>query len=328
MTRRIRTTVLMMFLAVSGASAADDDIERMCTARYPGVWKYLEWKDCVKREIDRQQIEDQNRAREQLARPCIAAEIPRMEELVARAGKAINSDWSLEKTREALDPIFGYRGEIAISNQNIKERVLVYRIHTKCDTSFFLLVNVLADEQGSLRYIRTWAENAPAGYPVNKNYSYDPSDHYVLRDYSIDFEARRREERFRAEQEKDRQRAAEDRQRAAEALAKEEQQREQQRQALMRSVKLSEIKQTCLLGDCRMLRFDFFVTNNSKQKVFEISIGWAPATPQMTCPGDYPRRERIYDSLAPGEMAPVSMSVSNPPKSTTFCLAVVDATFR
>src|SRR5258708_33705291 len=92
---------LALLLAPATASAGSADIEHRCTALYPNVWQYFAWKDCVKTATQEEREESLKRQREEGARPCLAADISRMEGLAAKASGAVKSEWSLEEAQAA-----------------------------------------------------------------------------------------------------------------------------------------------------------------------------------------------------------------------------------
>jgi hypothetical protein len=290
--------------------AGSDEIEHRCTTRYPNVWQYFAWKDCVKTETQQEleenlkrESKEQARQREEQARPCLAADLARMEDVAAKVRQAIKSEWSLEAAQAALDPIIGREGRIGVPDDDIKDRVLVYSIGTKCDSPFHFLINVRAGPDQKLRWLRTWAEDPPAGYKAEYH-----------SEFSVNFDAQRAEERSRAESAK-----REEEWRAAEAKA------EKEREEMMtRIIKISDVKMTCL-GTCAFRELDFVVTNISQQPIKDISFGWMLPPPQMTaCPAKLATKETKYLVLQPGEKASLSISIGDAPGQgyTRYCLRV------
>lgn len=136
-------TASALLLIPGLALAASPGIEHRCTTKYPSILQYFAWKDCVQtatqEELEEQlkrQIQEEARQREEQARPCVAADIGRMEGLPAKARAVVKPEWILEQVQLALDPILEMSGQIQVPGDNIKERVLVYSISTKCDASF------------------------------------------------------------------------------------------------------------------------------------------------------------------------------------------------
>jgi hypothetical protein len=201
---------LALLLAPATASAESAEIERRCTAMYPNISQYFARKDCVKTATEREAEENLKLQREEAARPCLAADIPRMEGLAAKAREAVKSELTLEEAQAALKLIIGRQGTISIPKDSIKDRVLATSIDTICDAPFDFLINVREGPDKNLRWVRTWAEDPPAGYPAN-----------LHQEFSTDFEAQREQERFRAE-------AAKRDEDLKDIMAKQEQERDEQ----------------------------------------------------------------------------------------------------
>jgi len=169
-------------------SASATEIEERCASRHPhSVWDFFARRDCIKAETRKEREELERRAKEERARPCIADDLSRMEGLATKAEAAVNAAMQLNEAQAALASILGRQGQIVPSKDDIKERVVVNAIHTKCDSPFHFLINVRADQQGKVRWLQIWAENAPTGYRSGLH----PR-------YSVDFEAQRIEEQLRA----------------------------------------------------------------------------------------------------------------------------------
>ena len=300
----------------AGGDLASAVAEHRCTARYPGLTQYFAWKDCVKTETQQEAAENRKRQKEEAARPCLAADIPRMEGLAAKASEAVKSESSLEEAQVALNLIIRQQGEITIPKDSIKDRVLVNSIDTKCDAPFHFLINVREGPDKKLRWIRTWAVDAPAGYPDNFH-----------KEFGAEFEAQREHERSRAEAEK----------RDEEfkvMVAKQEEQRqkdvEEQHQKLLRSVKISDVKMKCVTADCSIRTLEFVVTNISKQPVKSVSFGWMLPSSQMTeCPAKLATKDVKRQVLQPGERAPQSLYIYDAPEKVgaRYCLSVTDVEF-
>jgi hypothetical protein len=304
--------VLALLLAPATASADSTGIEHRCTALYPNIWQYLAWKDCVKTATQEELEESLNRRREEEARPCLAADISRMEGLAAKASGTVKSEWSLEEAHASLSLIIGEPGEIAIANDNIKERVLVYWIRSKCDAPFRLLINLRADQDQRLRWFRTWAKDPPAGYLAG-----------LHQEFSVEFEEQRQRERYRAE-------AAQREERAQAAInaetVKQEKEREEWHQKMLHSVKLSDVKMKCN-GNCSTRSLDFVVTNVSQEPIAEISIGWMiPSSQMKACPSNLATKEKRRLILQPGEKAPLNIFIFNAPENNDgrYCLSVTN----
>jgi hypothetical protein len=218
----------------------------------------------------------------------------------------------LGEAQAALNSIIGYPGTVAIPNNNIKERVLVYLIRTKCDAPFRLLINLRADQDQRLRWFRAWAEDPPAGYPAGHH-----------QEFGVEFEEQRQRERYRVEaaQREESMRAA-----FGAEMAKEEKEREEGRQRMLRSVKLSDVKMKCT-GNCSTRSLDFIVTNVSQEPIAEISFGWMlPSSQMKACPSNLATKEKRRLVLQPGEKAPVNIFIFNAPENSDgkYCLGVTN----
>jgi hypothetical protein len=312
MARQVWTALaLALWLAPSPAWADDADIEHRCTAAYPNMSQYFAWKDCVKTATQREAEDDAKRQKEEAARPCLADDISRMEALAAKAQEAVRTEFGLEEAQAALYPIIGYQGAIAIAKDNIKERVLVTSIDTRCDAPFHFLINVREGLDKKIRWVRVWAEDPPAGYPAN-----------LHQEFGAEFEQQREQERLRAEADRH------DEEFKA-LLVKQEQEREEQHQKFLRSVKISNAKMKCLAtGSCSMRTLEFVVTNVSQQPINRISFGWIFLPPQLTeCPAKLATKETNYQLvLQPGENAPQTIHIYDAPENgeARYCLRVTE----
>jgi hypothetical protein len=153
-------TVLALLTPVT-ASASTSEIEHRCTVMYPSVMQYFAWKDRVKVETKREAEEELKRLEEELkaqrqeaARPCLAADLPRMEALATKATAAVGSETSLDEAQNALNAITERQGEIVIPKDSIRERVFATAIETKCDSTFHFLINVREGPDKKLRWMR------------------------------------------------------------------------------------------------------------------------------------------------------------------------------
>jgi len=112
-------------------------------------------------EAAREKLARQQEAR---ARMCIAGDLPRLENLARSIQGAVRGDMKLEDVKTVTDKLTGYDGQIVPPQNDIKERVLIYKLSTHCDSTFNLLVNVRANDQGALKSLHVWAKNSPIGY--------------------------------------------------------------------------------------------------------------------------------------------------------------------
>jgi hypothetical protein len=128
MIRRWRGTLALALLLTLAAALADSaEIEHRCTVKYPSIMQYYAWKDCVKTETQqeaeynaRREEEEAKRRKEEAARPCIAADIPRMEALAQKVKAAVESELTLEGAKAALEPITGQQAEVQIPKRQYK----------------------------------------------------------------------------------------------------------------------------------------------------------------------------------------------------------------
>jgi hypothetical protein len=127
-----------------------------------------------------QEREERAQERENKARTCIAGQLPQMESIARAIRAEVREDMRLDAVKTMADKVAGSAGQIVPSNDTIKERVLIYSIHTPCDSPFNLLVNVRANEAGELRWLKVWANDPPKGYAEG-----------LLPDFSVDFEEMR-----------------------------------------------------------------------------------------------------------------------------------------
>jgi hypothetical protein len=102
--------------------------------------------------------------RAERARVCVADDLPRLEALAQSIRSDIHENMTLAEAKAVADKLTGQVGEIKVPDDDIKQRVLVYGLSPRCDSPFYLLVNVQADEHGKLRYLNVWAMDTPRGY--------------------------------------------------------------------------------------------------------------------------------------------------------------------
>src|SRR5713101_736683 len=183
--------VALILGAVIGASAASgdeiSDIRSRCEKDHPGFWNYFDRDECItkgRRELreaeERLKAAEAKRLRQERARPCIADDLKRMEDLAWKAVSALNENMNLEMAQKAVEPVLGANGQVVVADDNIKEKVRAHRINTKCDSDFYLLINVRASEYGAVRWVAVWSQEPPTGYPSGR-----------LEAFATDFEDRR-----------------------------------------------------------------------------------------------------------------------------------------
>ena len=113
--------------------------------------------------------------RDELVRLCSADDLERMESTVNHAKNFVNFNSSIEELKISLDEVFGSAGVIRPAKDNIKEKVLIYNVSTKCDSNFYFLVNFRFNEAKEILWVKTWAHNTPQGYQegLHEELSYD-----------------------------------------------------------------------------------------------------------------------------------------------------------
>jgi len=102
--------------------------------------------------------------RDENTRICIAEDLDRMESSINRAKNFVNFNSSIEELKIALDESLGTTGVILPAKDNIKEKVLIYKVSTKCNSNFNFLINLRFNEAKEIIWLRTWAHNPPQGY--------------------------------------------------------------------------------------------------------------------------------------------------------------------
>jgi hypothetical protein len=277
---------------------------------YPSVTQYFAYRQCVKEQtkIERERIakeleEKLKKVKEDAARPCIASDLARMEALAKRAMVEIKPQFSLEDAQKALRPVLSYDGTILVPDDNIKERVLIYRIPTKCDSSFYFLINLRTAPDGTLRYYRTWAKDAPVGYKGEYH-----------QELSKEFEEDRKglarlEEKAKLDESL----------RAAAAKSEEE------RRNVLRAIKISDARLGCSSSTCTFRTIEFNLTNMSGKPVGAVSIGWMFLTPEMkACPTNLAPNQTFREVLQPGQTSHKAINLYDlsVPADGRFCLSV------
>ncbi|MCP3386340.1 hypothetical protein NLM31_38760 [Bradyrhizobium sp. CCGUVB4N] len=315
--RGLVTAALGLLTAPLAAFADTSDIEHRCTALYPSMTQYFAWKDCVKAQTAYEEneamirrAEERKRSNEEAARPCIAADIPRMESLAAKVKASVLADARLEETQAAIGLVLESQGVIEIPDNDIRERVLITSIHTQCASDFHFLINVREGKDKKIRWLRVSAENAPAGYPAK-----------IHDEFGNEFEENRERERMRAQDA-----AFQESLRAH--MADEERKAKEVRREFLKSVKISNLRLTCDKPDlCTMRTIEFKVTNVSQSPVKDVSFGWMFASKATDCPAELGTNERrIGAILQPGQSRTESIVIFGTPAAgdAKLCLKVTD----
>ncbi|HYL31988.1 MAG TPA: hypothetical protein VEU53_02420 [Stellaceae bacterium] len=280
--------------------------------------------------------------REERARACNAAEIKRLEPILARANDAVTESMTLDDAKKALDPILGMPTEIDVPSDNIKQKVLVGQLQPKCDSAFYYLINVIADEQGKLTWFRVWAENAPEGYSTGPFGS--------LPQYTSDYGSKRSEAAAaEARRQTAAQQALADELRRKQA-ADQERQREVERDAILRSLSWLNFRAKCSFASfasnatssCGYVEFSFAIKNNSNKTITSLGFGWDLYATRATCPKQLSTKARVPEyefigqkmTLRPGEskgfdftseLLPTNYSLGSLPSS--ICFKITDVRF-
>ncbi|MET4605772.1 hypothetical protein ABIB90_005272 [Bradyrhizobium sp. JR4.1] len=300
------------------ALAEGSEIEHRCTALYPSMTQYFARKDCVKtqteyeeKEAFRRHGEERKRSNEEAARPCVAADIRRMESLAAKVKAAVLPDVPLEEVQAAVGLVLGKQGVIEIPDNDIRERVLITSIPTQCGTDFHFLINVREGKDKKLRWLRVSAENAPSGYPAK-----------IHSELGNEFEEQREQESRRAEE-------AKFQQRIQARMDEEERKAKEVRREFLKSVKISNVRLTCDKPDrCSIRTIEFKITNVSQKPVKDVSFGWLLLpTKTANCPDELATNQRSVGSvLQPGQSRAERIMILATPDDgdAKLCLKVTD----
>lgn len=239
----------------------------------------------------------------------VADDVKRMEALAASASKAVASGMNLDEAQKALASVLNYEGQILPSKSNIKERVLVSSIRTKCNSEFYFLINVSAAESGQLRRISVWSEKAPVGYPSGLDSR-----------YSVDFDSQRNVEAREA--------LIEEMQRLADVAQAELKKREDSVLKHVRIVQRSAKCTSFYLSTCRTVEFSLAVSNLSKETIVGLGFGWNfPLVASDKCPSELSEKKVEDVRLGPGETAWVVINASDgpPTKDLNYCISLTGA---
>jgi hypothetical protein len=217
----------------------------------------------------------------------------------------------------------GSKGEIAPATDDIKERVLTYNIPTKCASKFHFLMNVRADQQGQLRWLRVWSNNAPAGYQAGLDQRY--TNDFDAQRLAEQLQRFRDEEALKRSEEERKQQIAKSELERQQQIARLELERRQQNAA--RNTTVSNESAKCmnfLPGDeCSWVHFTFSVTNDSREIITKIFYAWAYVTPGGGCPH---LAAKYYQTMTvqPGETQWLSFDDHNGPVASriNYCLQV------
>ncbi len=192
--------IMLLFLA---ACTNDESVNEECTKKYPN--NFFSRVDCfgnlekeraeerrlaATKEAERQaqavrEAEERRlnaaavREQEEAAakiRPCLASDIIRMERLVKQTQGLITYSSTLAEIQPIISEFIKNQESSNIFNQfdvaeifpaddDIKKRVLVFKVFSTCKgTQFMLVINVVADPVGQLLSYGVWASGSPKGY--------------------------------------------------------------------------------------------------------------------------------------------------------------------
>ena len=171
---------VLTFLFFTGCSD-DINILSRCKSEFKDEtfsrWQCINAEEEKRRLRDAELLAEEKRentraAKESAARPCLGADVSRMEGVASSAAGLIHDTMGPEQVKKILS-VTGV-SDIAevIPKDNIKETVLVGYIRTNCHYDYRVLVNVRfvnAESQKNLalkkiRWLRFFPENSPDGY--------------------------------------------------------------------------------------------------------------------------------------------------------------------
>ncbi len=186
-TRAIITLAVSLLIAPAVVSANELEIsaaEKSCREVYPDWTDFFDRRECVEKATSaiRKRIQEDKRReakekREADARECISNDLPRMEAAYVKIFDAVEQEFQatlndkdggdissdqIEKILKAtITDIFIQK---VSSNDNIRQKVLVSTVRTKCNSDFHFLLNIRLDESGNVSWLRGWSETPPTGY--------------------------------------------------------------------------------------------------------------------------------------------------------------------
>ncbi len=159
--------------------------EKACSELFPSFWSdYFARSECIREAMDQinakrkaERDEKDKKEREGKARECIAGDLSRMElalkkvgeeirkeyeaALIAQAGKGLSITDLIRKIKEIDSNL---STDIVAATDNIREKVIVSTIKTKCNSDFHFLINIRSDQNDQLLLYRYFAQNSPTGY--------------------------------------------------------------------------------------------------------------------------------------------------------------------
>jgi len=182
---RLFLPLILLSSSISKADTFDtDEAEKTCSAAYPGWLDFIERRKCLStiNEDIRKRIEESRQKRiekikEENARECISNDLRRMEDEYIKVYDAVKKEFSsaiddregapitseqIEAVVKMVNPSISFFKKSALDN--IREKVLIGTIASKCNTAFHFLLNIRLDERNNVMWFRAWSETPPTGY--------------------------------------------------------------------------------------------------------------------------------------------------------------------
>lgn len=164
----------------------DPDILHYCKTAFKDE-TIARWKCISKSEENKKKVqverdaaierEKAREARDIAARPCLAADVTRIENVARKIKESITKDMSIEDVTAKLK-ILGLEGGVQIPEDDLKQKVFVANISTNCVSDFYILLNIrffsdreISDNGYKVRWLRFYMNNPPNGYyfPIANN---------------------------------------------------------------------------------------------------------------------------------------------------------------
>lgn len=153
----------MLFFSHLSIAQTDEDIEKTCKTIFPSLVQTFERHNCVKSSKKDRKIAEAKRIIEESSRPCLAKEIPELENELKKISKAINFNDSVTGAVTKLNNL-NLKPEMLVSDDNIKEMIIVFSLFSSCTSDFHFLINIREGIDKKLKSFNVWALNSPRGY--------------------------------------------------------------------------------------------------------------------------------------------------------------------
>lgn len=176
--KKINIFIIFFGFSLSVFGQDDKDINEQCKLLYPSITQLFKKNQCI---TDAKNSEK----REEEARPCLAKQIPVLEEKLKTMAKDIAPNDSVEVASEKLSKVTGKKSAIAPSDDNIKNMVAINWLTSNCASNFYYLINVVQGEDARVKAFEVWTVNPPKGYTNNSKYGYRP-------EFYVDYVAKRK----------------------------------------------------------------------------------------------------------------------------------------